>query len=197
MSTPSPSQSTITGPACLWVISGPSGAGKGTLCDWLCAQHPEWYWSISATTRAPRAHETHGREYLFWTDEQFRQAIAEDGLIEWAVYNNCTYGTPKAPILERLARGQSCLLEIEVQGALQLKAQFGSQAQFIFIAPPSIEVLRSRLTARQTNTADDIENRLSIAQEELAQQHLFDAVIVNDDLATTKQALAKRIATCL
>ena len=150
----------------LAVVSGFSGAGKGTLMKALLSEHADQYaLSISATTRGPREGEVDGREYFFKTKDQFEQMIADDALVEYAEYVGNYYGTPKAYVEEQLARGKDVILEIEIQGALKVRRQF-PDALLLFVTPPSAEVLKNRLIGRGTETMDVIEHRLARALEE-------------------------------
>ena len=176
--------------ASLFVISGPAGAGKGTLVSRVLERVPNSWLSLSATTRAPRGSEVHGVEYLFLSVEEFEHTIAEDGFVEWALVHGNYYGTPIAPIEEHLAAGGRVLLEIDVQGAFQVREKF-PQATLVFIAPPSMEVLGQRLRARGTDSAEAIERRLANAAGELAAAGRYDVVIVNDDLEEATAELVK------
>lgn len=176
--------------ASLFVISGPAGAGKGTLVSRVLERVPNSWLSLSATTRAPRGSEVHGVEYLFLSVEEFERTIAEDGFVEWALVHGNYYGTPIAPIEEHLAAGGRVLLEIDVQGAFQVREKF-PQATLVFIAPPSMEVLEQRLRARGTDSAEAIERRLANAAGELAAAGRYDVVIVNDDLEEATAELVK------
>lgn len=174
----------------LFVISGPSGAGKGTLVARLVHELPDVWVSVSATTRRPREGEIPGVSYVFMTKEQFEQGIVNDGFLEWAKYNDNYYGTPLAPIKEHLAAGCAVVLEIEVQGAFQVKRLF-PDACLVFIEPPSMEVLRDRLANRGTEGQDVIDARMRTAEEEMKCRNEYDICIVNDDLdEATKQLVA-------
>ena len=178
----------------LIVLSGPSGTGKGTVCS-LVRSHLEdaVRYSISATTRQPRAGEEHGREYFFFSKEEFEALRDQNGFLEWAqVYDNF-YGTPRAVVEDVLASGNDCILEIDPQGALQVR-QAMEEAVLVFIAPPSLAELRSRLTGRGTEAAEEVEKRLSCAEQELAYRNQYDYIIVNDDV---EQAAAKMEAILL
>ncbi len=171
----------------LLVLSGPSGTGKGTVCG-LVRQHlgAGVEYSISATTRKPRPGEEHGREYFFFSKEEFEALRDQNGFLEWAqVYDNY-YGTPRAFVEDVLASGRDCILEIDPQGALQVR-KATAEAVLVFIAPPSLEELRRRLTGRGTEAAEEVEKRLSCAESELAYQKQYDYVIVNH---TVEQAAA-------
>ncbi|MFN8614335.1 MAG: guanylate kinase [Vampirovibrionales bacterium] len=172
----------------LLVLSGPSGVGKGTLCKRLLAAHPDWLWSVSATSRAPRVGETDGVEYWFLSPQAFEDTVAQGGFLEWATYNGNQYGTLREPVERALNQQKTVLLEIDVQGALQVK-QAMPQARLIFVAPPSLQVLQARLEQRGTNDVEDIQRRVAIAQTELEQTHAFDAVVINESLEACAQAI--------
>ena len=165
----------------LWVISGPSGVGKGTLCKKLLNDISNLVWSVSATSRPPREDEVDGKDYVFLSKEEFQARIEANAFLEWAEYNDNYYGTLKAPVQRWLASGQSVLLEIDVQGALAVK-DCEPNASLIFIAPPSVDTLKERLSIRGTNTEADIASRLDIAEKELHQQDYFERVLVNENL---------------
>lgn len=165
----------------LTVISGFSGAGKGTVLNRLLEKYDNYALSISATTRKPRDGEENGREYFFKTREEFEKMIAKDELIEYAMYVNNYYGTPKAYVQEQLSLGRDVILEIEVQGALKVKEKF-PDTPLLFIAPPSASELRRRLTGRGTEGADVIEERMRTAAREALVMESYDYIIVNDDL---------------
>jgi guanylate kinase len=166
----------------LIVVSGPSGVGKGTLLQKLCDRHgSRLRMSVSATTRSPRPHEVHGREYWFCTRAEFEQRRELGDFLEWAEYAGNFYGTPRSTVLDWIGRGEQVLLEIELQGARQV-AQTYPAAYRIFIAPPSLGVLEQRLRQRLTESEAAIAQRVAIAREELSAAAEFDCVIVNDDL---------------
>lgn len=165
----------------LVVYAGASGVGKGTIMKRLLAQNPNIRLSVSATTRAPREGEADGREYYFVTRERFDEMIAEDGFLEHAEYVGNCYGTPKAPVFKMLDEGVDVFLEIEIKGFLQIKESCPDCVS-IFIVPPSYEELRLRLIGRGTESPEVIAERLKTAREELSHQHLFDYVVVNDDV---------------
>ncbi len=174
------------------MISGPSGAGKGTLVKRLVEQIPDCWVSVSATTRPPREGEVDGVHYLFMSVEEFEQIIQNDGLIEWAKVHSNYYGTPIGPIKEHLAAGDTVLLEIDVQGGFQVREKL-PQARLVFIAPPSEEELAHRLRGRATETEEAISCRLENAKGEMEASKRYDVVIVNDDLEQATNELVKVI----
>ena len=165
----------------LIVYTGASGVGKGTIMKMLLKRNPNLRLSISATTRKPRLGEQDGREYYFVSHERFDEMIAENGFLEHAEYVGNKYGTPKEPVFRMLDEGLDVILEIEVKGFLQIKKAC-PDCVTIFIAPPSFKELQLRLQGRGTESEEVIAERLRIAQEEMQHQHLFDYVVVNDDL---------------
>ena len=172
----------------LIVISGPSGAGKGTICSNIRGEMPNLVYSVSMTTREPRVGEKEGINYFFRTKEEF---------LEYAkVYDNY-YGTPKQHVMNLLDEGKSVLLEIDIQGAMQVKERF-SDAVFIYIVPPSLTELSERLHNRGTDAKEVIDKRLSLACSELALAHRYDYIVVNDDLedASLKVASILRAEAC-
>ncbi|UFP96895.1 guanylate kinase [Gloeobacter morelensis] len=172
------------------VLTGPSGVGKDTILQEVRERHPGLYVSVSATTRAPRPGEVDGTDYRFLSIAEFEEWIATDNLLEWACYVGNYYGTPKTPVLERLAVGEPVVLEIEVQGALQVKNNFPA-AMLVFIRPPSLAVLAERLRSRGTEAPEAIERRLARACEELALADRFDYQVVNDKLAAAVEAVER------
>lgn len=172
----------------LLVMTGASGVGKGTLREkWLAGQ--DVFYSTSWTTREPRATEQQGREYIFVSAEEFAKKASQGGFLEHAQFVGNHYGTPIEPIEEALSRGQDVVLEIEVEGAMQVKERMGEQAILIFIMPPSISELRRRLEGRATETPERIEGRLLRARDEIRAAHDFRYVIVNDDLDRATEQL--------
>jgi len=165
----------------LIVVSGFSGAGKGTLMKALLNKYDNYALSISATTRNPREGEVDGREYFFKTTEEFEKMIAQDELIEYAKYVNNYYGTPRAYVEEQLASGKDVILEIEIQGALKVKEKF-PETLLLFVTPPSADILRGRLIGRGTETMEVIESRMRRAAEEAEGMDAYDYLIINDDL---------------
>jgi guanylate kinase len=173
----------VTRKGILFIISGPSGVGKGTIKDVVLRKITNIRLSISATTRSPRSGESNGKDYYFVDKDQFLQLIDNDELLEWAnVYNNM-YGTPRQFVEKNLTRGQDVMLEIDIQGALQIK-QRKPDGVFIFIAPPSIEELSSRLATRATDTPENIKLRLAACKWEMEQVKHYDYVVLNHDLQT-------------
>lgn len=167
----------------LIVVSGFSGAGKGTAMKRLIEKYQSYALSISVTTRKPREGEVNGREYFFKTVDEFKDMIAGDELIEYAQYVENFYGTPKAYVEEQLKAGKNVILEIEIQGALKIKEKF-PDAVLMFIVPPSAQVLKERLVGRGTESIEVVEARLSRAVEEAQGVEAYDYVVVNDDLET-------------
>ena len=165
----------------LVVVSGFAGTGKGTVMKELLKRYDSYALSISATTRNPRPGEVDGREYFFKTKEEFEQMIEENAFVEYACYVGNYYGTPKKYVEEQLAAGKDVILEIEIQGALNIKRQF-PDALLLFIAPPSADVLKDRLVGRGTETAEVIEQRLARAVEESQGIENYDYLVVNDVL---------------
>ena len=174
----------------LTVITGPSGVGKGTLVKRMLDRHPEIWLSVSATTRAPRTGEVEGESYFFKSKDAFASLVAENGLLEWAEFAGNCYGTPRGPVCEQLERGSPVLLEIELEGARQVRRSFPDAVQ-IFLAPPSFEELEQRIRKRGTESEQAIQKRLKKAEQELSAQGEFDAVVVNDDLDDALSALER------
>jgi guanylate kinase len=171
----------------LTVIAGPTAVGKGTVVRHLIESHPEILLSISATTRPPRAGEVDGVDYYFVSHEEFDQMIANNELLEYAVvHQKNKYGTPREPVEKALESDNQIILEIDIQGAKQVKASM-PDANLIFIAPPSLEELKKRLVGRGTETPEEIAIRLETAEVELASQRSFDHVVINTDVAQCAQ----------
>jgi guanylate kinase len=164
----------------LTVISGFSGAGKGTVVKQLLDKY-DYGLSISATTRSPREGEQDGREYFFKTKEEFEQMIAEHKLIEYARYVGNYYGTPKEYVVQQLEQGKDVILEIEMQGALHVR-EILPEVNLIFLTPPSVDVLEQRLRGRGTETEEVIRDRMARAKEECSYMEKYDYIVVNDDL---------------
>ena len=176
----------------LFVISAPSGAGKSTLIDRSCRELPNIWHSISATTRPRREYEEDGVHYYFMERPRFDEMIARNEFLEWAhVFEEC-YGTPAEAVDARLAGGDDVIMDLDVQGALQVKRR-RAEASLVFVMPPSLDELAIRLDSRASETGEDAELRLSRAEEEMAQSHQFDHVIINDDLDVAFQELKKII----
>lgn len=175
-------------PARLTVLSGPSGVGKGTVVAEVRRRHPEVWVSVSVTTRRPRRNERDGDHYHFIDHAEFDRLIADDGLLEWAEYAGNRYGTPVGPVRQRLAAGEPALLEIELQGARQVRAR-DREAQLVFLAPPSWAALVARLAGRGSEPLAVQERRLALAQAELDAAGEFDVVVVNDDVSRAAEEL--------
>lgn len=173
----------------LFVISGPSGAGKGTLVARVRDRVPGLGLTVSATTRQPRAGEIDGVNYYFLTDEEFSRRVDEGQFVEWAQVHANRYGTLVSEVESKLADGHSLILEIDVQGALNVKRRF-PDAVLVFVEPPSLEVLRERLVGRGTETPESVELRLANAEHELSLADRYDVRIVNDDLEEATVSLA-------
>ncbi|MCL1922590.1 MAG: guanylate kinase [Propionibacteriaceae bacterium] len=170
------------------VLVGPSGVGKGTLLDAVCASYPQVWISVSATTRKPRPGEVHGQHYFFLTDQEFDDLIAGDGFLEWAQYQSSRYGTPSKAVDRQIRAGQAVVMEVEIQGALQIMEKL-SPLRTIFVIPPSMDELVRRLRARGTETEEAIAARVATARQEMALTHRFDHIIVNEELAEATQEL--------
>ena len=183
-----PASSSVTdSPGRLTVITGPSGVGKGTLVAMLLQAHPAIWLSVSATTRAPRSGEVEGNSYFFLDRPSFERQVAEGGFLEWAEFAGNLYGTPRPAVEQQLAAGRPVLLEIELEGARQVRQSFPAGFQ-VFLEPPSFEELERRIRGRGTDSEEAIARRLERARIELAAAGEFDARLVNAELP---QALAQ------
>jgi guanylate kinase len=180
----------------VFVITGPSGVGKGTLINGLLERTPELELSISATTRAPRPGEKPGVAYHFLTDAEFDRRVQAGDFVEHATYSGNRYGTLRSELERRLAAGVPVVLEIEVQGARQVRAAMPEAVQ-VFIAPPSSEALRARLVGRGTDAPDQVDARMRTAEEEMVAQPEFGHVVVNDRLEDATHELARIVAGAL
>ena len=165
----------------LVVFSGPSGSGKGTVLKEALKKSENLKLSVSVTTRAPREGEVDGVDYIFYSQEKFKELISQDGFLEWACFCENYYGTPKAQIEAQLSEGKDVVLEIEVQGAMKVKEKC-PDAVLIFNLPPSMEELKNRLVGRQTDAPEVIEKRLETAVWEISQAEKYDYIIVNDEV---------------
>jgi guanylate kinase len=176
----------------LVIFSAPSGAGKSTLVNYLLPQFPQLSFSISATSRAPRGQEEHGKDYYFLSSEEFKVRVAQDELLEWEeVYSGTYYGTLRTEVERIWSEGKVVVFDIDVVGALNLKKQFGDRALALFVQAPSVEILEQRLRGRGTDSEEKIQQRVAKATIEMARAPEFDKVVVNDDLNTAKaEALA-------
>lgn len=172
----------------LFVVSAPSGAGKTTLCRRVCRLTRGLVYSVSHTTRTPRAGEENGKDYFFVSEEVFRQMAEAGEFLEWARLYNNMYGTSRAWVLEQLQQGKDVIMDVDIQGAEQIRAG-ELPCHLIFVLPPSREVLQSRLAGRGTDSQEEVELRLSWAEKELRQWEMFDYLIVNDELEEAIQEL--------
>ena len=172
----------------LLVLSGPSGSGKGTLVKEYTDKHPEVFLSVSATTRKPREGEVHGVNYFFLTVDEFRKRIEEKGFLEHAQFCENYYGTPRESVEKKLNEGVDVILEIDVQGAMQVKENC-PEAVLVFTLPPSYEILRERLIGRGTEAMDVVEKRLNEAHNEIKYADKYDFVIINDSIETAAEEL--------
>lgn len=176
----------------LVVFSGPSGAGKGTILKRYFAENPPAVLSVSATTRVPRPGEIDGVHYHFVTKEKFEQLIAEDGVLEYNIYNGNYYGSPRGPIEEELSRGHDVILEIETNGAGHIRRMFPS-ALSIFVLPPSFDELKKRLIGRGTESPEEIQTRLVKGRQEIEMALDYDYIVVNDEVENAARRLAEII----
>ena len=172
----------------LFIISAPSGTGKTTLCKQLATNLPGLWHSISYTTRKPRPGEEHGREYYFIGEQAFREMIARNEFVEWAHVYGHLYGTPRKSLTEKIDQGVDVLLEIDVQGAMQVKKRFEDSVS-IFILPPSMIVLRARLQTRASDTAEEIQRRLNKVKEEVWSYREYAYIVRNEDLGRSLRDL--------
>lgn len=175
----------------LVVLSGPGGVGKSTVSKKVRAHNDFWV-SVSATTRKPRHTETHGVDYIYMSDEEFDRAIANGYFLEWAAFAGARYGTPKQPVLDALSQGKDVLLEIDINGAKLVKANW-SDAILVFLEPPSWEELVSRLEGRATDSSERRAERLVLAQDEMAQSPFFDHILVNDQVEHVVASLIRLV----
>jgi guanylate kinase len=173
----------------LIVLTGPSGVGKGTLMRSLLERYPELYYSVSATTRSPRTGEIDGKNYYFISRNKFEQLVAQGEFLEWAEFAGNYYGTPREAVVNQIRAGKMVVLEIELEGARQIRASFPT-ALSIFILPPSFEELEQRIRNRGQDSSEAIARRLQCAQEEIKAAEEFDIQIVNDDFETAVNAIA-------
>ncbi|MEX2288859.1 MAG: guanylate kinase [Mycobacteriales bacterium] len=176
----------------LTVLSGPSGVGKGSVVRVLRTRHPGVWLSVSVTTRPPRPGERNGVEYFFVDQPEFDRMVVAGELLEHDAHMGASYGTPRRPVEEQLAAGAPVLLEIDLHGARQVRAQL-PDAQLVFLAPPSVDELARRLVGRGTEDPAKVRDRLERARTELAAEHEFDVVVVNDDV----EAAADRLVALL
>lgn len=168
----------------LLIFSGPSGSGKDTVIKEILARDEKTVVSISMTTRSPRPGEVEGVSYYYVTREEFEKKIENDEMLEWAKYGDNYYGTPKAPVSKWISEGKTVILEIEVQGADKIRAKYPG-VRTMFLMPPSMHVLKSRLSGRNTETDDEILKRITIAKEEIGRANDYDYIIVNNRLEDT------------
>ncbi|MCD8282646.1 MAG: guanylate kinase [Prevotella sp.] len=176
----------------LLIFSAPSGTGKTTIVHWLMNNHPElrMSFSVSCTTRSPRAGEHDGTDYFFISEDQFRTKIAAGAFVEYEeVYAGCLYGTLRSEVDARLLRGENVVFDVDVAGGCNIKRQYGDEAMSVFIQPPSINELRRRLVARGTDSPETIEKRLAKAAKELEYAPRFDCIVVNDVLSEAEETV--------
>ena len=182
------------------IVSAPSGSGKSTIVNWLMQEHTELKlsFSISATSRRPRGTEQHGVEYFFLTPEEFRQHIQAGDFLEYEeVYEDRFYGTLRQPVEEKASKGINVVFDVDVKGGVNIKKQFGNRALSLFIQPPSVEELRRRLISRNTDSAEQIEERVSKAAYEMTFAPQFDHIVVNDNLETAKAETLRLVSEFL
>ena len=177
----------MTGPGKLLVMAGPSAVGKGTLASHIVEKFPNFVLSVSATTRSPRPGEVEGVSYFFLSPEQFNDRVSSGRMLEWAtVHGANSYGTPREPVESALSKGQNVILEIDVQGAFQVRDAF-PDALLVFVNPPSFEELEARMNKRGTETPEDKRLRLETAKSELLEAESFDFQVTNDEVARCAQ----------
>lgn len=179
-------------PGGLTVLSGPSGVGKGTVVAAVRRRHPEIWVSVSVTTRSARPEEVRGQTYHFIDGLDFDDLIARGELLEWAAYAGCRYGTPREPVEQALGAGRPALLEIDLDGARQIRHEFPN-TRLVFLAPPSWEELIRRLTGRGSDSDEQVRRRLARADAEMAAAKEFDVILVNDDVEKSADELARLI----
>lgn len=181
-------------PAKLIIVSAPSGSGKTTLVKYLMEQRSDFVFSVSATSRPRRAHETHGIDYFFLTEEEFRERITRNEFLEWEeVYPGRFYGTLTEQVDLALEHGKTIVFDVDVVGGLNIKKHYGNRALALFIKAPSLDVMEQRLRNRATDTEQSISNRMEKAAWELQFAPQFDAVVMNDDLTEAKKAILERV----
>ncbi|MGM0417646.1 MAG: guanylate kinase [Thermodesulfobacteriota bacterium] len=180
----------------VFVVSAPSGAGKSSLCSYLVKNIPGLHFSVSYTTRAPRSGEKNGREYFFTDESDFEKRISQGEFVEWARVHGNYYGTSKKYIENAAKKGENILLEIDVQGAAQIKKVM-PESFLIFILPPSFEELKNRLLHRATDSEEIIEKRLTAAADEMSKADLFDYQIINDDFEKSSSELAELVTAAI
>lgn len=172
----------------LVVLAGPSGVGKGTVVRELVRQKPQVFLSVSATTRKPRPEEKHDDHYVFLSDKEFKNEATNGNLLEYAEFAGAWYGTPRKPVEDRLNKNQVVILEIDLQGARQVKESM-PDAFMIFLKPPSIDELKRRLIERGTEKPEELELRLKVATSEIEAENEFDAVVINEDVQSAVEQL--------
>lgn len=176
----------------IYVVSGPSGVGKGTVVREVVEKNEKIVLSVSATTRQPREGEIDKVHYFFLTKDEFQKIIDEDGFLEHAVYCDNCYGTPKQAVLDKVEEGYDVILEIDIQGGIQILNKL-PEAMGIFILPPSYKVLEKRLRGRQSETDEVVKKRLAAARDEIKQSYLYDYFVVNDELELAVEKVVKII----